>query len=365
MATQSTRPPAHDSSASKAKYYFAYGSNLHLKQMKRRCPNSKFIGCARLANYRWQINERGYANIIEAEGHWVDGLVYEIDEKDEVRLDINEGVSKNAYAKRHLPVQLRCVKGPLYRRPVSWIVEKGGPAEVILSTKQEKRTISHGVESLKHNALVYISMNYILDSKPKDEYVNRINLGLADARTLGMEDDYINNCIRPFIPTLQKSRRRRTTPSNTPIISRGEKKQSPRRTTQAISPNNAQVEAPAPKDQGQNRIKPSSQSIPRIERKEIPSEPKRQVVALHPLHQPAQGHAAPTQPPTPIRRPMLDRQALQRTPIVNTLRQRVLHGRKATSDVGRPPPLPPRPLRRFQSIPVIIIEETRHIPRSN
>lgn len=365
MATQSTRPSAHDSSASKAKYYFAYGSNLHLKQMKRRCPNSKFIGCARLANYRWQINERGYANIIEAEGHWVDGLVYEIDERDEARLDINEGVSKNAYAKRHLPVQLRCVKGPLYRRPVCWIVDKGGPAEVILSAKRENQKTTHVVESLKRTALVYISMDYMLDSNPKDEYVNRINLGLADARTLGMEDDYINNCIRPFIPTLRKSQRRKIAPSNNPSILRAQKKQSPQQTTQNISSTTAQVEVEAPKDQRQDQVKHNVQSMPPTECSKGLSEPKRQAVAQHTLHRPAQNHTAPAQPAAPVSRPMLDRQALQRTPGVSTLRQRVLHGRKATSDVGRPPPLPPRPLRRLQSIPLIIIEETRHIPRSN
>ncbi|PHH88278.1 hypothetical protein CDD83_7762 [Cordyceps sp. RAO-2017] len=43
-------------------------------------------------------------------------------------------------------------------------------------------------------------MHHVQDSAPKDEYVHRINLGLADARTLGIDDDYIRNCIRPFIP---------------------------------------------------------------------------------------------------------------------------------------------------------------------
>ena len=32
--------------------YFAYGSNLHQKQMKRRCKNSNYIGCYTLKNFK-------------------------------------------------------------------------------------------------------------------------------------------------------------------------------------------------------------------------------------------------------------------------------------------------------------------------
>ena len=32
--------------------YFAFGSNLHKKQMKRRCGDSKYIGCYTLKNYK-------------------------------------------------------------------------------------------------------------------------------------------------------------------------------------------------------------------------------------------------------------------------------------------------------------------------
>lgn len=183
------------------KLYFAYGSNLHIKQMNRRCPNSKYIGKARLSNYRWQINERGYANVTEAEGHWVDGLVYEIDDIDEAKLDINEGVAKNAYNKRYMTVLLHRAQRALYRRPIAWIVEKGGPAAV---DRQAKLVAQGRRESpLLHwqdGVLIYINPNCIVDSNPKEEYVNRINLGIADARALGVDEDYIRNCIRPFIP---------------------------------------------------------------------------------------------------------------------------------------------------------------------
>ncbi|TGO66710.1 hypothetical protein BELL_0938g00010 [Botrytis elliptica] len=44
--------------------YFAYGSNLSLKQMKTRCPDSTYVGTGVLQNYRWIVNQRGYANIV-------------------------------------------------------------------------------------------------------------------------------------------------------------------------------------------------------------------------------------------------------------------------------------------------------------
>lgn len=188
------------------KYYFAYGSNLHIKQMKRRCPNSRFIGRGRLVNYRWQINERGYANVIECNGHWVDGLVYEIDERDEAKLDINEGVSKNAYAKCHMPVLLYRAPSALYRRPVSWIVDKGGPEKACRQVGLLAQCLPGHTEQWENDVLVYKSFNYIEDSEPKEEYINRINLGVADARELGIDDDYIRNCIRPYIPEPPKKR---------------------------------------------------------------------------------------------------------------------------------------------------------------
>lgn len=44
--------------------YFAYGSNLSLAQMKMRCPDSIFVGMGLLQDYRWIVNQRGYANIV-------------------------------------------------------------------------------------------------------------------------------------------------------------------------------------------------------------------------------------------------------------------------------------------------------------
>ena len=79
--------------------YFAYGSNLHLAQMSRRCPRSAFLGRAILRGYRWQINERGVANIVKSKNSSVQGLVYCLGDGDEESLDGSEGVLAGFYEK--------------------------------------------------------------------------------------------------------------------------------------------------------------------------------------------------------------------------------------------------------------------------
>ena len=98
-------------STSKSTIYFGYGSNLWLEQMRTRCPTSKYLGVARLDGYKWIINDRGYANVMQVVDEEMDGsskfdnvvygLVYSLKEKDERRLDRNEGVPV-AYTKEGL-----------------------------------------------------------------------------------------------------------------------------------------------------------------------------------------------------------------------------------------------------------------------
>ncbi|KAK5991081.1 hypothetical protein PT974_09358 [Cladobotryum mycophilum] len=231
------------------KYYFAYGSNLHMRQMKKRCPNSKFIGRARLPNYRWQINERGYANVIAATGHWVDGLVFEVDETDEANLDIYEGVSKNAYHKCYIRVLLHRAQASLYRRPVAWIVDHGGPAEIC---KQAKRIARNEQTEFPakwvDDVLTYLNLNCIEDSDPREEYVNRINLGIADARAVGVDADYIRNCIRPFIPETPL-----LSPDSSELSTSRTKAASPRRGRRGATPSQSTELAPARKSRTLSR----------------------------------------------------------------------------------------------------------------
>ena len=72
-------------------YYFAYGSNLHRLQMKRRCPNCRFIKKIILHNYNLTFRSKyGAADIEKKEGKKVYGALYLISKKAEKRLDVYE-----------------------------------------------------------------------------------------------------------------------------------------------------------------------------------------------------------------------------------------------------------------------------------
>lgn len=74
-------------------YYFAYGSNMNWQQMQRRCPSSRFVCVARLADYRFGITRHsrlrdcGTANIYPARGEEVWGIIYEVSDTNLTLLD--------------------------------------------------------------------------------------------------------------------------------------------------------------------------------------------------------------------------------------------------------------------------------------
>ena len=72
-------------------YYFAYGSNLHHLQMKRRCPNCHFIKKITLNNYKLTFRSKyGAADIEKKIGKKVFGALYIISKTAEKRLDVYE-----------------------------------------------------------------------------------------------------------------------------------------------------------------------------------------------------------------------------------------------------------------------------------
>jgi AIG2 family protein len=69
--------------------YLAYGSNINLEQMARRCPHSKVIGTAMIPDY--ELEFRGVATIVPKKGAEVPVLMWEIDQQDEINLNHYEG----------------------------------------------------------------------------------------------------------------------------------------------------------------------------------------------------------------------------------------------------------------------------------
>ena len=227
--------------------YFAFGSNLHLGQMAKRCPESRFIGTAILHNYRFQINQRGFANILYRRNDHVEGLLYLLSRTDEDKLDRSEGVP-TAYQKHHLTVQVFTAGIAHVGRAVPELAQQldyseydpthftisAGSHDRSRSTEQshvhrktakkssnpwrQLRNLTHqhvGVHSETDaeaeaiyprllqghydqtaEALVYISQDFQEDSEPRSEYIDRMNAGMIHARKLGISDFYIDNCLR-------------------------------------------------------------------------------------------------------------------------------------------------------------------------
>ena len=71
--------------------YFAYGSNLNLFQMKRRCKDSVFIKKYELKGYRLNFRSKYRAADIEPKKNsFVPGALFEISKSDEKKLDVYE-----------------------------------------------------------------------------------------------------------------------------------------------------------------------------------------------------------------------------------------------------------------------------------
>ena len=71
--------------------YFAYGSNLHHFQMKRRCKDSIFLKKFELKNFRLTFRSKYRAADIEPKKNLiVPGALFEISKSDERKLDVYE-----------------------------------------------------------------------------------------------------------------------------------------------------------------------------------------------------------------------------------------------------------------------------------
>ncbi|OBK27691.1 replication protein [Mycobacterium asiaticum] len=72
--------------------YFAYGSNLCVEQMAKRCPDAGDPRPALLCDHDWLINERGVATVEPVAGTEVHGVLWQLSDHDLTVLDSAEGV---------------------------------------------------------------------------------------------------------------------------------------------------------------------------------------------------------------------------------------------------------------------------------
>lgn len=82
---------------------YAYGSNLSSKYFRKVCPSAVLVMKAELPNYRVEFRhysekwQGGISSIVEAPGELVQGVIYEIPEKEIEELDIRESVPQGLY----------------------------------------------------------------------------------------------------------------------------------------------------------------------------------------------------------------------------------------------------------------------------
>ena len=96
----------------KKRYYIAYGSNLNIRQMRRRCPGATILGTANLKG--WELLFKGsgtgsYLTIEECEGGTVPVVIWDVTPADEAALDRYEGFP-SFYYKKELRLQYKGIR---------------------------------------------------------------------------------------------------------------------------------------------------------------------------------------------------------------------------------------------------------------
>lgn len=138
------------------KLYVAYGSNLNIEQMSRRCPDAYIYGYGYLNN--WELIYRGsktgsYASIRRKKGSRVPIALWSISARDERNLDRYEGY-------------------PVFYQKYNIYVE-----------------LSDG---FKKKAMVYIMDPSRRVGRPSEVYVNTIRQGYYDC---GLDLDYLEESL--------------------------------------------------------------------------------------------------------------------------------------------------------------------------
>ena len=91
-----------------SRYYLAYGSNLDMERMGKRCPYAVVVGTTEIKGYRllFKKSKTGcYATIEQDANESVPAVVWKLSEYDELLLDRYEGCPRYYYKKQfQLPV---------------------------------------------------------------------------------------------------------------------------------------------------------------------------------------------------------------------------------------------------------------------
>jgi gamma-glutamylcyclotransferase (GGCT)/AIG2-like uncharacterized protein YtfP len=132
--------------------YFAYGSNMNVEAMGRRCPRSKALGLARLERHRLAVMREGWLTAVRDPSSAVHGVLWELALSDIAALDRYEGLSQGLYSKAIQAVLAE--RGP--KRAIVYFGANAGPgamrpayiAEVLAAARSWPLPLA-GVEALE------------------------------------------------------------------------------------------------------------------------------------------------------------------------------------------------------------------------
>ena len=163
---------------SKTRYYLAYGSNLHVAQMKRRCPGAIAVGRAWLEG--WKLAFRGsktgaYLTIIPDPDSVVPIGVWKITDADERALDFYEGYP-TFYYKDEFELTLEPFKDGARRRKITGMVyimaedrPTGVPSQIYVNTC----SVGYDCFGFYKEPLMKAVRESIEENAPKDKPIKR------------------------------------------------------------------------------------------------------------------------------------------------------------------------------------------------
>ena len=107
--------------------YFAYGANMNVGAMARRCPRSKALGPARLERHRLQVMREGWLTAAPDPRSAVHGVLWGLALSDVAALDRYEGLPQGLYAKATQMVITRVG----VKRALVYFGTNGGPGRAL------------------------------------------------------------------------------------------------------------------------------------------------------------------------------------------------------------------------------------------
>jgi len=135
--------------------YFAYGSNMDVGAMARRCPRSKALGLARLERRRLAVMREGWLTAVRDSRSAVHGVLWDLALSDVAALDRYEGVPQGLYAKLMQPV----IAGRAPKQAIVYFGVNSGPGaprsaylEEVLAAARSWPLPAQGLEALERIA---------------------------------------------------------------------------------------------------------------------------------------------------------------------------------------------------------------------